>query len=79
MISTLDEAEEDQRRAMAANMLGHMVAVGGAHSRGFMLLNMIANGSVVFGGTGSNDEDESDEDYQAVDDEEDEDETTTDL
>jgi hypothetical protein len=78
MILSLNEVEEDERRVMAANMLGHMLAVGGAHSRGFMLLNMIANGSAVLGGAVSNDEDESDEEYQALDDEE-EDEETTDL
>jgi hypothetical protein len=81
MILSLNEAEEDERRVMASNMLGQMLAVGGAHSRGFMLLNMIANGSAVFGGAGSNDEDESDEsdeDYEAVDDEE-EDEMAIDL
>jgi len=69
MILSLNEAEQDERRVVARNMLGQMLAVGGAHSRGFMLLNMIANGSAVLDGAGSNDEDESDEEYQDVDDE----------
>jgi hypothetical protein len=79
MILSLNEAEQDERRVMASNMLGHMLAVGGANSRGFMLLNMIANGSAILGGSDSNDEDESDEYYEAVDDEEEEDEMRTDL
>jgi hypothetical protein len=68
MLGSLTSAPEDARQAMAAQMLGHMIATGQMGGHGFALMNMIANGDALLRNAEDDDSneagDDSDSDYQ---------------